>query len=141
MSAPSTPPGYHSITPYLLVGDVDGSIAFVRAAFEAEVTERLTDDAGQARHAEVRIGDSKLMLGNGPAGSAVLYHYVADVDAVFARAVEAGGTVFQEPRDEFYGDRVAAVNDPFGVQWWIATRKETLTSEQMQARMGEARPD
>ena len=141
MRPDAVPEPYHSITPYLLVSDVDAFLDFAARAFGSTVKERLTDGEGVARHAEVFLGDSVVMVGAGPdgAGGAVLYHYVPDADAACARAVEAGASVFQEATDQFYGDRTAAVNDPFGNQWWLATRQETLSSDEMQRRMHDAR--
>ena len=139
----ATPPGYHTVTPYLVVASIPDVLAFLAAAFEAVETEHVRADDGTSMHAEVRIGDSLVMLGQARDASspspAILYVYDADVDARFARALQAGGDAFQEPTDQFYGDRTACVVDPAGNQWWIATRKETLDSEELGRRAADAR--
>jgi PhnB protein len=132
------PDGYHSVTPYLAVHGAAKLIDFLQRAFDAAVTERMEGPDGAITHAEVRIGDSIVMLGEAPSERkpmpAMLYMYVADTDAVYRRAIAAGGTSIREPADQFYGDRSAAVQDACGNQWWLATRIENLTSEEIQKR-------
>lgn len=139
------PAGYHSITPYLMVRDGARAIAFYREAFGAEEVMRFNDPDGRIAHAEIRIGDSHVMLADenetfaGPqtlGGAGVsLVLYVADVDATFARAVAAGGTVRRPVADQFYGDRMGTLADPFGHVWSIGTHREDVSLEEMQRRM------
>jgi uncharacterized glyoxalase superfamily protein PhnB len=137
------PDGYHTITPYLSVHGVPEVITFLREAFGAEQTARHTAPDGTVLNAEVRVGDSMIMLGEKPRGEratpAMLYLYVEDADAVFRRAVGAGAKVIHEVVDQFYGDRSGGVEDCAGNQWWIATRKENLTPEEMQRRAAQHR--
>jgi PhnB protein len=95
-------------------------------------------------NAELRIGDSMVMMGEAPKGIAdlkimtsMLYMYVIDPDSVYERAIEAGGKTIREPADQIYGDRVGAVEDPCGNQWWIATRKENVSDEELRIRMSQ----
>lgn len=141
MSVKAIPEGFHSVTPYLLVKDGAKLIEFVERAFGAEQIERLEDPDGTVRHAQVRIGDSFVMLGT-PQGEPMpssLYLYVPDCDAVYARALEAGATSIMEPADQFYGDRGAGVTDPFGNLWWIGTHIEDVSHEELERRAAEAR--
>lgn len=141
MSVKAIPEGFHSVTPYLLVKDGAKLIEFVERAFGAEQIERLEDPDGTVRHAQVRIGDSFVMLGT-PQGEPMpssLYLYVPDCDAVYARALEAGATSIMEPADQFYGDRGAGVTDPFGNLWWIGTHVEDVSHEELERRAAEAR--
>jgi uncharacterized glyoxalase superfamily protein PhnB len=141
MATSPIPKGYHTVTPYLTVRGVKGVLAFVKDALGAEEIYRMEDERGEVRHAEVQIGDSRVMMGEAgdqwPPMPASLYMYVKDVDAVYASAVKAGGVSLREPRDEFYGDRTSGVRDGAGNQWWFATRKEDLTPEQIDQRMAE----
>ena len=141
MSVQPIPERYHSVTPYIVVPDVARQIEFLESAFEARVVERLESPDGSVRHAEVLIGDSIVMLGapreEAKTGGVVLYLYVVDVDETYRRALAAGAASFQEVTDQFYGDRVGAVDDPFGNQWWISTHVEDVSSEEMQRRMNE----
>lgn len=121
------PEGYHTVTPYLLVADVPREIEFLRQAFGAEESYRSTLPDGTVNHAAVRIGDSMVMMGQAneqyPAMPAMLYLYVADVDATYEQALQAGGTSVREIKDETYGDRVGGVKDELDNQWWIATHQ------------------
>jgi PhnB protein len=139
MTVQPIPPGYHTITPYLIAADPTASLDFLERGLGGEVTERMEDDSGVVRHAEVRIGDSLVMLGparpDWPARPAMLYLYVEDCEAWYARALEQGATSVQAPTDQFYGDRVAAVQDAAGNQWWLATHVEDVTPDEMQKRM------
>lgn len=122
--------GFHTVTPYLVVQDAPGLIDFVKRVFGAEETFRAVGSAGGI-HAEVRIGDSMLMIGGGAPElpwrgepwPTALHIYVEDTDAVFQRALDAGGTSIQAPADQFYGERSGGVKDPFGNHWYIATGK------------------
>ena len=144
MSAGTPPTGYHSVTPSLVVRDAPGAIEFYKRAFGAEEVGRLADENGIVMHAEIRIGDSIVMLGeeneewgalsplstNGSPGS--LHIYVADADAAFARAVDAGATVRLPLEDAFWGDRYGKLTDPFGHEWAIATRLREMTNEEVE---------
>ncbi len=138
---------YHSITPYLIVRGAARAIDFYKEAFGAVEIYRLGGAAEKIGHAELRIGDSVLMLADehpemghrGPeayGGSPVsLLLYVNDVDAVFARAIAAGAKPERPVQDQFYGDRTGTLMDPFGHRWSIATHKEDVAPEEMERRM------
>jgi uncharacterized glyoxalase superfamily protein PhnB len=134
------PKGFHSVTPYLTVPGLAKTIEFLKQAFGAEVKE-IMEAGGAIRHAEVKIGDSPIMMGEpDPKGPYAprpcnLYLYVPDVDAVYARAIAAGGKSLREPKDEFYGDRGAGVEDPSGNYWWIGTHIEDVSPEELKKRM------
>jgi PhnB protein len=136
------PDGFHSITPYLAVPGVAKLIDFLAAVFDAKETERMMRPDGTVHHAEVQIGDSKVMLGEPAAPRqpmpAMLYLYVADVDAAYHRAIQAGATSLAEPANQFYGDRHGGVQDPSGNQWWIATHIEDVAPDEMQRRAAAA---
>ena len=135
------PEGYHSVTPYMVVGNVDELIDFLAAAFGAEEKERVPNQDGKTGHAEVLIGDSYVMMGRAqddfPPQPCMLYIYVPDTDAAYAQALEAGAKSVQEPQDMFYGDRNAIVTDPTGNTCCIATHQETLSPEELAKRAGE----
>jgi PhnB protein len=142
------PPGYHSLTPYINIKGAVDAIEFYKKAFGAIEIGRITMAGGIIGHAEIQIGDSKIMLaeeaeawGNKSPqtldGSPVcLCLYVEDVDAVFAQAIAAGATVTNgmEVKDQFYGDRAGSLTDPFGHKWSIMTHKEDVSFEEMQVR-------
>ena len=135
------PEGCHSITPYLLVPDVGRLIEFLKRAFDAVEREKIARPNGTILHAQVKIGDSILMIGEPQSPykplPTMLYLYVADVDATFKQALAAGAVSTSEPADMFYGDRSASVKDVAGNTWWIATHKEELTTEEIQERATE----
>ena len=151
MSVKPIPEGYRSITPYLVVQGAEAAIDFYRRAFGAEEILRMPmgDRIG---HAEIRIGDSVVMLADefpemdalgpasrgGPTSSLLLY--TEDVDAVFARAVAAGGKAERPPQDQFYGDRMGTLLDPFGQRWSVATHIEDVSEDEMRRRMESAMP-
>ena len=120
------PDGYHTVTPYLTVHGVAALMEFVKKAFGAVENFNAIDDSGKTVHAEVTIGDTRVMMGEAggewKARPGTLYMYVEDTDVVYKRALEAGGKSVREPTDQPYGDRNAGVEDPSGNQWWIATR-------------------
>ncbi len=122
--------GFHTVTPYLMVREAAKLIDFVKEAFAATELFRGTGSAGGI-HAEVRIGDSMVMIGgagtwNGEPMPAAIYLYMDDVDAVYKRALQAGAASLSEPADQPYGDRVAGVKDSFGNVWYIATHIEDV---------------
>jgi PhnB protein len=138
MAVKPIPEGYHTVTPMLVVEGVDKLINFLKQAFNAFEKERVARPDGKIMHAEVRIGDSMLMMGE-PPGSfkhmpGSFYLYVEDVDAVYRRAIEAGATSVMEPADQFYGDRNGGVKDSIGNLWWIATHKEDVAPEELARR-------
>jgi uncharacterized glyoxalase superfamily protein PhnB len=117
------PDGYRTLSPYLVVEDAEGLLAFVSTVFETDVRRRMTGEAG-GLHAEVQIGDSILMVGEGGGMSfpAMLHVYVEDSDAVYERALAAGATSAAAPHDASFGDHRSAFDDRWGNQWWVATR-------------------
>jgi len=132
------PDGYHSVTPYLVVKGVAALIDFLKQAFDAHEIERMAHPDGTVQHAEVRIGDSVVMMGEATAPSnpmpAMLYLYVNDTDATYQRALQAGATSVREPADQFYGDRSAGVQDRSGNFWYIATHVEDVSPEELARR-------
>lgn len=125
MRGRTVPEGFHTVTPYLLVEDVPALMAFLKNAFAAEEIMRSAFDDGTVNHAQMRIGDSMVMMGQAqdeyPPMPTMLYLYVDDVDGVYERALLAGGVSLREPSDQEYGDRAAGVRDRFDNQWWVAT--------------------
>ncbi len=138
MAVNPIPPGHHTVTPYLLVGNASKQIEFLQKAFDAVEMHRTQLPDGSVMHAEVRIGDSAVMMGEAKGGwgamPAFLYLYMSDVDATYKKAIDAGATSMREPVDEFYGDRCAGVKDHEGNVWWIATHKEDLSAEEIEKR-------
>jgi uncharacterized glyoxalase superfamily protein PhnB len=139
------PEGYHSVTPYLVVPGIARLIDFLKASFSAEETHpRMTRPDGTVMHAELRIGDSMIMMGE-PTGQfgpmpAAIYLYVEDTDAAYRRALQAGATSVMEPADQFYGDRNAGVKDPSGNIWWIGTHQEDVSPEELARRAAALKP-
>ena len=141
------PPGYHSLTPYLIVDGADRALSWYSLAFGARELMRLKAPEGRVGHAEMEIGDSRFMLADeAPAhdarapgafgGSPVGLHlYVPDVDATIARAVAIGAEVKSQPQDKFYGDRMGTVIDPFGHIWHVATHIEDVPEEEIERRV------
>jgi PhnB protein len=133
------PAGYHAITPYLAVRGGAQAIEFYKKAFGAKEIMRMPGPDGKLGHAEVQVGDSRVMLSDeyeqmsflGPqtrGGTTVIIHlYVKDVDATVARAVAAGGKVVRPLQDQFYGDRTCSIEDPFGHRWYVATHTRDLS--------------
>lgn len=149
MAVQPIPEGYHSVTPYLIVRGGAAAIDYYQKAFGAVELFRIPAPGGKVGHAEIKIGDSIIMLAdehpemgyNGPetiGGTPVsLMIYVEDVDKTFERAVTGGGTVKQAIEDKFYGDRSGTVVDPFGHIWHISTHKEDVSMEEMERRAKE----
>jgi PhnB protein len=147
MAVRAIPEGYHSVTPYLIIRDASRAIEFYKKAFGAVELMRFPGPGGKVMHAEIKIGDSPIMLadeaperghkspqtlGGTPVGIAI---YIEGVDAVFNRAVAAGAKVVMPVKDQFYGDRSGTLTDPFGHQWTLATHVEDVSPEEMQKRM------
>lgn len=140
------PAGYHSVTPYLVIRDAAAAIEFYKAAFGAEEVMRFSEPSGKIHHAEIKLGDSRLMLtdewpemgARGPdwlGGSPVSLHlYVADVDAMAERALAAGAKVVRSVQDQFYGDRTGTLVDPYGHIWHIASHKEDVPMDELKRR-------
>ena len=149
MPVKTIPEGYHSVTPYLIVRGAAEAIDFYRRAFGAVELFRFPSPDGKIGHAEIKIGDSPIMMADeypdmgykGPltiGGSPVsLMIYVEDVDTVFNQAVAAGATIKEALQNKFYGDRMGTVTDPFGHVWHISTHKEDVSMDEMQERMKE----
>jgi len=149
MAVKPIPEGYHSVTPYLIVRGGAAAIEYYIKAFGAVELFRFPAPDGKVGHAEIKIGDSPIMLADeypemgykGPqsiGGSSVsLMIYVEDVDTVFERAVSEGATAKEKVQDKFYGDRMGTVIDPFGHIWHLATHKEDLSMEEMGRRAKE----
>ncbi|HZR80330.1 MAG TPA: VOC family protein [Candidatus Binatia bacterium] len=144
MAAKSVPEGHNSVSPYLIVPGAAQLIEFLKSAFRATELMRSAMPDGSIMHAEVRIGDSVVMIADAneqvPATQANVHVYVPDVDDAYGRAVGAGATSVREPADQFYGDRSAGVKHA-GTQWWIATHVEDVSDEEIARRMKAARPD
>lgn len=142
MNHARAPQGYQAVTPYLVVDDIDQFVEFTRQVFGIRIHEKLTDETGAARHAEILIGDSMLMVGRRqsewPAMPASLYVYVDDVDSVHQAALHLGATEIMPPMDMFYGDRQGGITDPQGNVWWISTRIESLSPDELQRRAAAA---
>lgn len=138
------PNGYHNIQPYLHVRGAASAIDFYKKAFAATERMRMPQADGRIGHAEIQIGDSVIMLADekiesgiyspahlgGPAVS--IMFYVEDCDAVYNQALAAGAKSLRGPADQFYGDRMAGVEDPFGFQWWLGTHIKDVPLEEMQ---------
>jgi len=147
MSVSPVPFGYHTLTPYLIVDGAARAIAWYTQAFNAREVMRLAGPGGKIAHAEIEIGDSRLMLADespamdakGPGafgGSPVSLHlYVPEVDAIIAQAAAAGATIKAQPEDKFYGDRLGTVLDPFGHTWHISTHIEDVSVAEIERRM------
>lgn len=144
------PDGYHTATPYLILSDAGKAIEFYKHAFGATELMRFPAPGGKIGHAEIKIGDSRIMLADefpdmgyrGPAAiggtSVSIMLYVEDVDAVAAQAVSAGAKITKEVKDQFYGDRLGTIEDPFGHIWHISTHKEDVPPDEMDRRVKEA---
>ena len=129
------PKGYHDVTPYLIVPGVLKLLEFLQKAFDAKVAERLTRPDGTVWHTEVKIGDSTVMMGEptgrfGPMPS-TLYLYVKNCDALYERAVNAGGVSVMEPMDQPTGERYGGIRDPSGNIWWGATHIKDVSPDQV----------
>jgi PhnB protein len=146
MAAKPIPDGYHSVTPYLIVKGAASAIDFYKKAFGAKETLRMPGPGGKIMHADIKIGDSPVMLADempemgskSPqtlGGTPVsLMIYVRDVDAAAAQATAAGAKVIRPVKDQFYGDRAGTFADPFGHTWTLATHKEDVSMEEIQKR-------
>ena len=141
MTVKPVPEGYTTVTPWLISRDTAQLIDYVKEAFDAEEIARLTGSDGRIEHAEVRIGDSVVMMfdtkPDWPPTPGFLRLYAADADAVHRQAVAAGGTSVTEVTHLFFGDRVGRIRDPLGNLWWIQTHIEDLTPQEMERRLSD----
>ncbi|MEU4081116.1 VOC family protein [Streptomyces venezuelae] len=141
MSVQPVPEGYHTVTPWIISPDTRRLMGFLEAAFGAEELSCLVGEDGSVGHAEVRIGDSVVMMFDArpewPATPGFLRLYVEDADATHRRAVAAGGTSVTEVTHLFFGDRVGRVRDPLGNLYWIQTRVEDVAEEELERRLGD----
>ena len=150
MAVKPIPDGYHSVTPYLILHDATAALEFYKKAFGAVELLRMPAPGGRIGHAEIRIGDSPVMLADENleinarsartiGGSPIsLMVYVPNVDAIVAQAVAAGGKLVRPVADQFYGDRTGGVDDPFGFHWYIATHVEDVPPDKLEKRAAKA---
>jgi PhnB protein len=144
------PEGYHSVTPYLIINDAARAIDFYKKVFGATEVMRMADPNGKVGHAEIQIGNSKIMLadehpemghrspqslGGSPVG---LHLYLKDVDGTVEKALAAGAKLERPVKDQFYGDRSGQIKDPFGHVWNVSTHKEDVSPEEMEKRAAAA---
>lgn len=150
MHVKPVPEGYHTVTPYLVVDNAAAAIDFYKRAFGAKEITRMSDPQGKISHAELRIGDSMVMLSDEMPASetesprslggttAGIFLYLEDVDKTFKQATSAGATVDSALTDMFWGDRYGKLTDPFGHSWSLATHKEDVSPEEMGKRAQKA---
>jgi PhnB protein len=144
------PAGFHTATAYLTLSNCAQAIDFYKKAFRAEEVVRMDGPGGKIGHAEIKVGDSVVMLSDEMPGGVCrspqtlggttcgMFIYVADVDAAFKQAVDAGAKAVMQPTDMFWGDRFGSLTDPFGHSWSIATHKEDVAPAEMKKRAQEA---
>jgi PhnB protein len=141
------PEGHHSITPYLMVKDAAQAIEFYKRAFGAQEIDRMPGPGGRGvMHAEIKIGDSRIMLSDEFPGvgcrspqslhgtTCQMFLYVPDVDSAYQQAISAGATSAMPVADMFWGDRYGKLSDPFGHEWGLATHKEDVSPQEMRQR-------
>jgi PhnB protein len=139
---PAVPKGYHSLTPYLMVDNAAKAIEFYKKAFGAKVVMAMKKPDGKIGHAELVIGDSKLMIADkcpemDESMSYMQHLYIKNVDGVMKKAIKHGAKVLRATEDMFYGDRSGAVRDPFGNYWNVSTHIENVTPKELKKRAGE----
>jgi PhnB protein len=147
MSVKPIPEGYHTLTPYLTINGASEAIEFYKKAFGAKVVSRMDMPDGKVGHAEIQIGDSRMMLaeetpmmgtkspkslGGSPAAIVL---YVDDVDKLFVQAGDAGAKITRPLKDQLYGDRMGSLEDPYGHQWYLGTHIEDVSQEEIDKRM------
>ncbi|WP_250459838.1 VOC family protein [Microbulbifer litoralis] len=147
MAVKPIPDGYHSVTPYLCIRGAARAIEFYREAFGAEELFRMEGPDNMIMHAEIQVGDTRISLADdnpdggllSPQGSSPvgLLLYVEDVDSVFAQATAAGATVVRPLVDQFYGDRMGTLRDPFGHVWFVGTHIEDVPEDELEKRVAE----
>ncbi len=142
MSVKFIPDGYHTITPYLIVADGPRLVQFLTDVFDAKLLMQKQNPDGNMGHTEMLIGDSKIMLSQAMAGypphAAMLYIYVPDADATYARALAAGATAATPVATQLYGDRSGGFTEPGGNLIWVATHVEDVSDEEIERRYREA---
>ena len=142
MAVKPVPDTFHTVTPYLVVKGAAQLVDFLKRAFGATEFHMMKMPDGTVAHADCVIGDSHIMLGEAggpwPSQPTSIYLYVPDCDAVYRKALAAGGTSVQEPKDQFYGDRHGAVKDSTGNTWWIATHVEDVPQQELERRAAQA---
>jgi PhnB protein len=141
------PKGYNTVTPYLIVNNAAKAIDYYKNVFGATLVMKMDGPDGKVAHAELQIGDSRIMIGDeNPAmghrsaqsigdSPISLYVYLPDCDAVVSKAAASGSKVLKPVQDQFYGDRNGFLQDPFGHLWGVATHKEDVSDQEMQERM------
>jgi uncharacterized glyoxalase superfamily protein PhnB len=143
MAVKPIPDGYHTVTPAIVAEGADAVLEFLKKAFGATEIMMHRHDNGTIWHAELQLGDSRIMLSEAneemAAMPAAFSLYLDDVDADYRRAIEAGGVSIREPADQFYGDRSGGVRDAAGNQWWISTHVEDVSEEELARRMAAGR--
>jgi len=137
------PEGYHTLTPFVVADNASGFIKFLKKAFHAQMNYLMETDDGLIRHAELKIGDSVIMVSSATdihkPTPCMLNVYVEDCDQVYEQAMKAGAESMAEPANQFYGDRSAGVKDRWGNQWWIATHVEDVSNEEIKRREAQLR--
>jgi PhnB protein len=152
MAVKPIPEGYHAVTPYLIVNDASAAIDFYKRAFGATELFRLPGPGGKIMHAEIKIGNSPIMLADESpqmgaksaktiGGSPIsVMLYVENVDERYPKAIAAGGKELRPLKDQFYGDRSGTLEDPFGITWTIGSHVEDVSSAELQKRMASMKP-
>jgi PhnB protein len=132
------PDGFHTITSYFIINNGIRFINFLKEAFNAKEIHRTTTPAGRIMHAQLKIGDSFIMMGESTEEwkpmPCTIYMYISEVDVIYKQAIKAGAKTLREPVNEFYGDRICGVEDPLGNQWWIASHIEDVSPDEMKRR-------
>ncbi|MDX5325409.1 MAG: hypothetical protein LPK80_04030 [Bacteroidota bacterium] len=140
-----TPPGYSTVSPYLIIPDVEKEMSFIVSVFNGDIVEALKDESESVFHGEVRIGNSVVMLGRErpdiPSMESMVYVFTADVDECFRKAVMLGGDPLLEPAKQFYGNKEAGVRSPQGVMYWMAKLVEKVSREEMHQRLEDLKND
>ncbi len=144
------PDGYHSVQPYMMFNACTQAMEFYTKAFGAREVMCMKSPEGRVHHAEIQIGDSRIMMADESdtsesfgikhyGGSPIsLMFYTEDTDAMYARALAAGAKSLREPADQPYGDRMAGIEDPFGYKWWIGAQVKSMTPAEMEAATNQA---
>jgi uncharacterized glyoxalase superfamily protein PhnB len=137
--AKAIPDGYHTLTPYLTVPDGETMLRFLQDVFAAKLIERYNRSDGTPKHCELQLGDSRIMVGQAneqfTPRPQTLYVYLPDVDAAYKRALDGGAKSLMPVADQYYGDRSGGFEDPAGNWWWVATRVEDVSEEEMNRRL------
>jgi uncharacterized glyoxalase superfamily protein PhnB len=146
MAVKAIPEGFHTVTPYLAAQGAAALIDFLLAAFDAREVQREALPDGRIINAQIQVGDSMVLVADAPPerkpAPATFYMYLEDVDAAYEKAVRAGGISIEAPADQFYGDRTAAVTDPAGNHWYMATHVEDVSGDDIVRRaLDRRRPD